>query len=128
MKSQRNRTATPEQITVGSTSFVARESLLVNTLFSQGGTANGLFKLRKRGVLFMKPNGDPFAFLVSNPHQSRFFVTCSRIEDGRIRYMFGLSSECKNLLGLAGYSHMAEAEEAERVWASTSILQAVKVA
>jgi len=95
--------------------FVQSSKNLIDTLFLPGGTASGTFKQRKRGVLFHKPDGEPFAYLAA--HESTpFFVTCSRQEDGRIRYMFGLA-DCDALrLGILGMRFSLQRETAREVW------------
>ena len=87
-------------------------------LYFVGGTASGTFKVRANSILFSDGKGEPFAALVANPGQSKFFVTCGRSEadGGRIRYMFGLSDRDAVKLGLGGMRYLAVSEEAERVW------------
>ena len=108
---------------VGSRLFAPSASALVNTLFvpsdrlnGQKGTADGIYSVRKRGVMFRRPDGEPFAFLVANPGQSRFFVTATRQPDGRTRYSYGLTDESKRLLGLDGMTYSQQADEAARIW------------
>jgi hypothetical protein len=97
--------------------FVKSGKALVETLFQPTGTASGIFKIRKDGILFMRPNGDPFAFLVANRHGERFFVTCYRFEgDGKMRYMHALTEEGERLLGLFEMSFKESHETASRVW------------
>ena len=98
--------------------FVKSASDLTDTLFLPGGTASGTYKIRKNGILFHKPTGEPFAFLVANRHDERFFVTCSKQDDGRLRYMHGLCSTDEDYLGLADLSYREERETARRVWDS----------
>lgn len=99
--------------------FVKSGKALVDTLFQTKGTASGTYKIQKSGVLFMKPTGEPFAFLVANRHNERFFVTCSRQADCRIRYMHSLCDTGQTLLGLSGVTYIQLYETAERVWDST---------
>jgi hypothetical protein len=96
--------------------FVRRPSQLIDALFSGPTTPDGLFAPRKNGVLFSRPGGEPVAFLVANPGQSKFFVSCHKQEDGRLRYMFGLSSVGESFLGLAGRRYSEAADIAESVW------------
>ena len=101
---------------VGTTQFAPSASALVDTLFTNGGTANGTYKVKRNGILFSKANGEPFAFLVANRHGERFFVSCSRQEDGKIRYMFGISKREEMLLGIREMGWTALHDEADRVW------------
>jgi len=96
--------------------FVRRPSQLIDALFSGPTTPDGLFAPRKNGVLFSRPTGEPIAFLVANPNRSRFFVSCHKQEDGKLRYMFGLSSAGESFLGLAGRRYSEAADIAESVW------------
>ncbi len=108
------------RIAVNGVRFVRNASLLVDSLFNAGGTASGLFRARKHSVLFMRPNGGPFACLIANPGQSQFFVSCSMAPQGggksALYYNYGLTDEGKNLLGLAGLSHSQQSDEAARIW------------
>ncbi len=108
----------PQRLAVGSVYFAANARLLVDSLFNAGGTASGTFKARERAVLFSDGKDEPFAALVANPGQSRFFVSCSRSEadGGRVRYMFGLADSDAIKLGLAGMRYSAICDEADRVW------------
>lgn len=98
--------------------FVKFASDLTDTLFLPGGTASGTFKLRKNGILFHKPTGEPFAFLVANRHNERFFVSCSKQKDGRIRYMHSTMDCTEARLGISEMGIRAKYETAERVWDS----------
>lgn len=106
----------PAVITVGSLKFARSASALVDTLFAPGGTASGMFKLRKHSVLFRRPDGEAFACLIANPGQSKFFVTAFKLADGVTRYSYGLTDESKRLLGLESLTYSQQADEASRVW------------
>lgn len=82
-----------------------------------GHPIGGIYKVRKNGILFSDLSGEPFAFLVANPGQTQFFVSAFRQNDGRMRYMFGLSSVDEARLGLSDLSYGEQGEEAARVWA-----------
>jgi len=116
------KATSPALIAVGSTKFARNEKALVATLFNASGTASGLFRVRKNGVLFMSPDRSPFAFLVANPNQSQFFVSASRQSDGRTRYSFGLSTVDAVRLGVSGMKYSEQSNEAERVFAEASAL------
>lgn len=97
--------------------FAASKALLTESLFDPSGTASGTFKVKRNGVLFSKPTGEPFAFLVANPGQSRFVVSCCRQDDGRIRYMLGgLCDADARLLGVDKLGYMAKMDACERLW------------
>lgn len=104
-------------LAVGSTKFARNGAALVETLFDASGTASGLFRIRKNGVLFMAPDGTPFAFLVANRHGETFFVSASRQSDGRISYMFTISDADAVRLGISSLGYSARSDEAARVWA-----------
>lgn len=107
----------PDYLTVGTTKFARTPALLTASLFQGGGTANGTYKVRKGGVLFLNAKGEPFAFLVANRHGERFFVSCCTEGNG-IRYGYGLADWDKCLLGLSGLGYMAQGDESRRVWES----------
>lgn len=104
-------------IAIGALRFAPSVSALVDTLFSPSGTADGIYSVRKRGVMFKRPNGEPFAFLVANPGQSRFFVSAFTLADGKQRYSYGLTDSDRDSLGMASMSYSQQSDEAERVWA-----------
>lgn len=59
----------PAMLPVGTRLFAPSASALVDTLFApsgkpngQKGTADGIYSVRKRGVMFKRPDGSPFAF------------------------------------------------------------------
>jgi len=112
------------RIAVNGVRFVRTASLLVDSLFNAGGTASGLFKVRKHSVLFMRPNGEPFACLVANRGHSPFFVSCSMVpqEGGKsaLYYSYGLTDADRAALGLSALSYSAESDEAARVWAAAN--------
>ena len=82
--------------------YVRSNRELVNSLFTpiNGQTASGTFKVLSNGIRFHTANGEPFLFLVANKHSERFFVSCSRQSNGRIRYQFSTSSSDEKTLGL----------------------------
>jgi hypothetical protein len=93
--------------------FVPNSKSLVDSLFQGPNTASGTYKIRKNGVLFFKPTGEPFA----NKHGERFFVTAYRFDaDGKMRYMHALTDEGERLLGVKGMPMSQEHEIAEKVW------------
>jgi len=94
--------------------YARTKSLLVDSLFNPGGTCSGMFRVTGNGILFMNPDGSPFAFLVANRHRERFFVTARKREKG-IWYMFSLC-DCDELqLGLPD-SLSAQHEIAATTW------------
>lgn len=106
----------PATLAVGSTKFAANSRALTETIFDKTGTASGLYSARKHSILFSTPQGEPFACLVANPGQSKFFVSCSRQADRRVRYMFGLSDNDAQRLGISALRYSQQADEADRVW------------
>jgi len=110
-----------QMLTVSGIRFARNAAALVDSLFNSGGTASGLFRVRKHSVLFMHANGAPFACLIANPGQSQFFVSCSMVPQSNgkaaLVYMYGLSDSDRKSLGLAGLSYSQESDEAARVWA-----------
>jgi len=73
---------------------------------------DGYYTKEQGGVLFLTPDRDPFAYLVNNTYNERFFVSASRGKDGRLWFMYGLSELDRVRLGLPeGY--LAECDIAE---------------
>lgn len=110
--------------------FVPTASAFTDSLFNAGGTAAGLYRIRKNGVLFMRPNGDPFAFLVANPRQQAFFVTATKSEPdgGRIRYMYGLCDWHAEALGVESLKYGESLDRARDVWHAAQEITAQKQA
>lgn len=102
-------------IVLGNKRFAPSASALVDTLFSPHGTADGIYSIRKNGVLFKKPDGSPFVFLVNNPGNNTFFVSCSRQEDKKIRYQFTIGNVDERALGLEGLSFSEQSHLAENI-------------
>lgn len=119
MKTKSAPKATVDRLDVGNTYFVRTQEQLAESLFSPGGTASGLFKIRPgKGVLFMEPNGEPIAFLYAHRPFEQGVVTCSRGEDGRLFYMFGMCTHTARRMGLEeieAKGHLASCQEALRI-------------
>lgn len=88
----------PSLLVVNGRRFARTVAGLTGTLFAEGGTAAGLYKVRKRGVLLCTPAGAPRVFLSSN--DGGFFVSATKLESGRTFYMFGLTQQDTQWLGL----------------------------
>lgn len=119
----------PDFLTVGTAKFARTPALLTASLFHKGGTANGTYKVRKGGVLFLNAKGEPFAFLVANRWNERFFVSAFIYEGdektpksvkGKLHYMHGLSDRDGVTLGVSGLGWIAEHNEADRIWNEVS--------
>ena len=108
-------------ISVGTAKFARNAAALTESLFDPSGTACGFFKVRKHSVLFSLPNGEPFACLVANPGQSRFFVSATKQSPaGRIWYSYGLTDAAALRLGLSHLRYSQQSDEADRVWLALS--------
>ncbi len=102
-------------LNVNGAKFARNDSAFTKTLFDCDGTACGLFKVRKRGIEFMKPNGELFAFLVANRFGERFFVSAHKV-DGKKHYMHSTTSEANKLLNLINLGSYAKMELARETW------------
>lgn len=87
-------------ITFNGKRYVKNASALVDTLFTGGGTASGIYKQTPHGTKLYKPNGDLFAYVVHNDKQGYFVVTAS-IYKNKPYYMQGLGSLDADYLGIA---------------------------
>jgi len=94
-------------IKINGKQFAESESEFIDSLFTKGGTCTGYAKRMKRGIRFFNMQHELFAFCVNNKHNEQFFVSARNL-DTKIRYMFGLSDNDKELLGVAGMGYMAE--------------------
>ena len=106
-------------LNINGAKFARNDSVLAKTLFDDDGTACGLFKIRKRGIEFMKPGGDLFAFLVANRHGEQFFVSAFKT-DGKKRYMCSTTSEVDRILNLSGLGYRDQIELARKTWESVT--------
>jgi hypothetical protein len=107
-------------ISVNGVKFAPSSSALVESLFNPEGTASGFYKKKPNGVLFYKPNGEPFLFLVANRSNPRFFVSCSKQGDGRIRYQYSTCSIDEKRLGINSLSYGEKNRLAESIWETVS--------
>lgn len=110
--------------------FVEQSKQVVASLFSptNGSTASGTFKIKKRGVLFFDLKGEPFIYLCANEDYTPFFVSCFTQDDGRIRYMFALDSNHEQQLGFAGKTFGEERAIALKAWESAKEIAATRKA
>jgi hypothetical protein len=116
----RNTMKTNCTISINGVKFAPSSSALVESLFNPEGTASGIYKIKRNGVLFCNPNGEPFLFLVANRSNPRFFVSCSKQEDGRIRYFYSISSMDEKKLGIDSLSYGEKNRLAESIWETVS--------
>jgi hypothetical protein len=107
-------------ISVNGVKFAPSGSALVESLFNPEGTASGIYKIKRNGVLFCKPSGDPFAFLVANRSTYCYFVSCSKKEYGQIRYQYSTCSIDEKRLGIDSLSYGEKNRLAESIWETVS--------
>jgi len=82
---------------------------------SLGIGETGYYRVRKNGTMFFDKNGNPRIFLVDNTHGEQFFVTASMREDGRIWYMYSLTTKDEELIGIKGWTYSASQSLARAV-------------
>lgn len=73
----------------------------------------GIYKKRKRGVMFYDQEGSPLVFLVANPGYEQFFVTAYKHGE-KIYYMHALTTRTKKMLGFTDL--MQERDQARKIW------------
>ena len=95
--------------------FARNDAAFTETLFDKDGTACGMFKVGKRGVEFMKPDGELFAFLVADRHGERFFVSAYK-RDGKKYYMYSTTDEAEKLLNLSELGYRDKILLARETW------------
>lgn len=106
-------------LNINGAKFARNDSVLVKTLFDDDGTACGLFKIRKRGIEFMKPDGNLFAFLSAAKNCEQFFVSAFKT-DGKKRYMCSTTSEADRILNLSDLGYRDKIELARKTWESVT--------
>ena len=102
-------------LNINGAKFARNDAAFADTLFDKDGTACGMFKVRKRGVEFMKPNGEIFAFLVANRYGERFFVSAYKRDDKKY-YMYSTTDEAEKLLNLKGLGYLDAILLARKTW------------
>lgn len=92
---------------------------MLETLFQpiDGRTAAGFYKKRSAGVLFSRPSGEPWFFLVANKWGERFFVSCGQV-NGRTVFMHSMSERDEQAVGIDGLKYSEKGELAESIWNS----------
>jgi hypothetical protein len=107
-------------INIGNAAFTTKEKL-IDTLFHpiNGKTADGFYKKRARGILFSRPSGEPWFFLVANKWGERFFVSCGQV-NGRTVYMHSMSERDEQAVGIDGLRYSQKGELAGAIWNSLS--------
>lgn len=106
-------------LNINGVKFARNDSAFVKTLFDNDGTACGLFKIRKRGIEFMKPDGKLFAFLSASKDCEKFFVSAFKT-DGKKRYMCSTSREADKMLNLSELGYRDKIELARKTWESAT--------
>ena len=106
-------------LNINGAKFARNDSAFVKTLFDDDGTACGLYKVRKRGIEFMRPDGKLFAFLSASKGCEQFFVSAFKT-DGKKRYMCSTSSEAEDLLNLSELGYRDKIELARKTWESVT--------
>jgi hypothetical protein len=104
--------------------FVSRPSQIVDSLFKGPTTAAGTFQVRKNGISLFDLKGHLRAFIVANPGQDPFIVSCGKqlMKNGKVRatYMQALCALDELWLDVRGMSWAEECALARRLWAECS--------
>ena len=95
--------------------FAKNDKEMTDSLFSNGGTCAGYYKVTKRGIQILDLQRNIIAFIVNNGYGERFIVSAIRCDNGRIRYMFSTCSKVDRLLFLEELGYKGTIEECERV-------------
>lgn len=103
---------------IGNASFTTKRGM-TETLFTpiDGKTAAGFYQKRKRGILFSRPSGEPWFFLVANKWGERFFISCGQV-NGKTFYMHAMSGRDESLLGIDGMKYSERQNLAAETWES----------
>jgi hypothetical protein len=110
------KTNTSQVLNIGNAAFTL-EKEMIDTLFQpiNGKTAAGFYKKRARGILFSRPSGEPWFFLVANKYGERFFVSCGQV-NGRVFYMHSMSERDEQAVGINELKYSQQRELAESIW------------
>lgn len=104
--------------------FVSHPSQVVDSLFKGPTTAAGTFQVRKNGISLFDSKGHLRAFIVANPGQDPFIVSCGKqlMKNGKQRtvYMQALCALDELWLDVRGISWAEECALARRLWAEVS--------
>lgn len=104
--------------------FVAHSSQQVASLFKGPATASGTFKVRKNGVELYDATGCLRVYIVANPNQEPFIVSCGKtlMISGKTRtiYMQALCALDELWLDLRGLSWTETVLLARRLWAEVT--------
>jgi len=104
--------------------FVPCSSRVVDSLFEGPTTATGTFRVRKNGISLFDLKGHLRAFIVANPGQDPFIVSCGThlMKNGKRRTVFmqALCQLDELWLDVRGMSWVEECALARRLWAETS--------
>jgi len=73
------------------------------SLFNTSGTCNGFYKRIRSGVQLFNIQHELTAFIVNRSDKDRFIVSAGT-DNGKPRYMFGLSTAAEKWLGIDGNS------------------------
>lgn len=87
-------------IQIGNKKYAKNNSEFTDSSFKSGGTCDGFYKVYKNRIIFKDMQDKPFACLVANENQSQYFVKCSKLENGKMFYMYGIDNDSLNKLGI----------------------------
>ena len=102
-------------ITFNGIKFAKNDKEFTNSLFNEGGTCEGFYKVTKRGVQLLDMQKNIIGFIVNNGYSQRFLVSATRLDGGRIHYMYGTSTQLDRFLNLKDLSYMGTIKECERI-------------
>jgi hypothetical protein len=101
-------------VTINGKQYAKNIKEVAGSLFQAGGTANGTYKLRKRGVLLYDLAGELRVFLCANNPRACFFVSAG-IVNGKPFYNYALADREVHWLGL-GSSYLGQRATADNAW------------
>lgn len=101
-------------LTVNGHKYAANNKEFTESLFCKGGTCAGYYKKTRNKILFSDMQGDIFAALVRNKHGNHL-VSTTRLEDGKIFYMYGLATSAESVFFPAGLGYMAKKDSIDNM-------------
>lgn len=94
--------------------FAANDKEMIESLFSNGGTAKGFYKKTRGGIKLFNMQHELFAFVVNNKYDEQFFVSAT-MKDGKPWYNYGLDDIAYKYIFNTPVSYSTERDIAKEV-------------
>jgi hypothetical protein len=104
---------------INSRKFAENNQEFINTLFEQGNTAIGFYKIRARGrrIDLFDIQKVLFASVINNKANAKFIVSSRLLDTGKNWYSCAMNDKDKKILGFDNARYLVEIESAKKVFA-----------